>query len=109
MNLKLILLVQWQLVSIFRIRKTCESILNSNFIYLVFKEIDQEFTHMTKKFNFSEEASIMFGIVIDGKLTLSNLGNSTTLLVKDSNIIELSSRSYNQKLEGLMELAYRRS
>ena len=104
MNSKLILLVQWQTVSIFRIRRTCESILNSNLIYLVFKEIDQELTLMTKKFNFSEEVSIVLGIVIEGKLTLSNLGKSTTLLVKDSNIFELSSRSDNRELEGFMGL-----
>ena len=76
---------------------------------IVLKEIDQEFIHMTQKFNFSEEASIVFGLVVDGKLTWSNLGKSTTLLVKDSSVIELSSRSNYSELEEFMRFDNERS
>ena len=41
----------------------------------------------------------MLGLVMNGKLTLANIGDSTALLIKNSHIVELTSEHNYSRLD----------
>ena len=60
-------------------------------IYLAFLTIDEQFCNLARKFNYGCGTTCLLGIVMNGKLTLANLGDSVATLVrKDSSWTKLN-------------------
>lgn len=47
----------------------------------------------------TDGSTCVLGVVMNGKLTLANIGDSTALLVKNSNVIELTSEHNYSRLD----------
>mmetsp|Transcript_18923 Transcript_18923/g.21721 ORF Transcript_18923/g.21721 Transcript_18923/m.21721 type:complete len:124 (-) Transcript_18923:890-1261(-) len=68
-------------------------------IQKIIKETDEEFLKIAKDHNYTDGSTCVLGVVMNGKLTLANIGDSTALLVKNSNVIELTSEHNYSRLD----------
>lgn len=66
---------------------------------LVLKQTDEEFLELAKDNNFTDGSTCVLGVVMNGKLTLANIGDSTALLIKNSNVVELTSEHNYSRLD----------
>lgn len=69
------------------------------------KETDEEFLELARENNFSDGSTCVLGVVMNGKLTLASIGDSTALLVKNSNVIELTSEHNYSRLDEFRRIA----
>lgn len=66
---------------------------------IVLKEVDEEFLQLAREQKYSDGSTWVLGVVMNGKLTLANIGDSTALLVKNSNVVELTSEHNYSRLD----------
>lgn len=66
---------------------------------LVIKDTDEEFLEIARDNNYTDGSTWVLGLVINGKLTLANIGDSTALLIRNSNVIELTSEHNYSRLD----------
>lgn len=76
-----------------------------NIQLIVLKETDEEFLELAREHNFSDGSTCVLGVVMNGKLTLASIGDSTALLVKNSNVIELTSEHNYSRLDEFRRIA----
>ena len=69
------------------------------FNFLVLQETDSEFLNLAEKYQLSGGSTCVLGVVMNGKLTLASIGDSTAFLVKNSNVIELTSEHNYSRLD----------
>lgn len=63
------------------------------------KEVDDEFLDIASKKELTDGSTWVLGVIVNGKLTLASIGDSTALLVKNSNVIELTSEHNYYRLD----------
>jgi serine/threonine protein phosphatase PrpC len=68
-------------------------------LVLVLKQTDEEFLELAREKNFMDGSTCVMGVVMNGKLTLANIGDSTALLIKNSNVVELTSEHNYSRLD----------
>jgi len=54
---------------------------------------------MAETYNYTDGSTWVLALVMNGKLTLANIGDSTALLVKNSNVVELTSEHNYSRLD----------
>ena len=73
--------------------------MNENAIFSALKEVDEEFLELARKKDLTDGSTCVLGVVMNGKLTLANIGDSTALLIKNSNVVELTSEHNYTRLD----------
>lgn len=68
-------------------------------ILIVLKETDQEFLELANKISLEDGTTWIVGVLLAGKLTLASIGDSTALLVRNNNVIELTSEHNYSRID----------
>ena len=63
------------------------------------KETDEEFLEIAREYKYTDGSTCVLGLIMNNKLTLANIGDSTALLVRNSNVIELTSEHNYSRLD----------
>jgi len=66
---------------------------------IVFKELDGEFLKVAKSHGYTDGTTCCMGLIHNGKLTIANLGDSSALLIRNNQLIELSSEQNPSRVD----------
>ncbi len=58
---------------------------------LVFKQLDLDFLSLAKDQNLSDGTTCLLALITDCKLTIANLGDSSAILIRNNQMLELTS------------------
>jgi serine/threonine protein phosphatase PrpC len=65
----------------------------------VFQQIDNEFLSVAKLSNLADGTTCLLALIINCKLAIANLGDSSALLVRNNSMLELTSEQVPARID----------
>ena len=62
-----------------------------NILIIVFQQVDNEFLNIARTEQLADGTTCLMALIINRKLTIANLGDSSAILIRNKQMLELTS------------------
>ncbi len=68
-------------------------------VYLVYKELDNEFLKKARREHLSDGTTCLVTLLLNGRLVVANVGDSSAILVRNSKMLELTKEQVPSRMD----------